>query len=84
MTSLKIKNKAPKFSIPQRLYTNLKNGGSKNLHGGSQNVKKWISKCPKMKKDEKLKIKCQKCSKVEHFENQTTPFLVPYDLGPKK
>ena len=36
------------------------------------------------KKDEKLKIKCQKCSKVEHFENQTTPFLVPYDLGPKK
>ena len=51
-----------------------------------------ISKCKKVdlkmskndKKDEKLKIKCQKCSKVEHFENQTTPFLVRYDLGPKK
>ena len=51
-----------------------------------------ISKCQKVdlkmskneKKDEKLKIKCHKYSKVEHFENQTTPFLVPYDLGPKK
>ena len=50
-----------------------------------------ISKCQKVdlkmskndKKDEKLKIKCQKCSKVEHFENQTPPFLVPYDLVPK-
>ena len=51
-----------------------------------------ISKCQKVdlkmsknvKNDEKLEIKCHKCPKVEHFENQTTPILIRYDLGPKK
>ena len=37
-----------------------------------------------VQKDEKLEIKCHKCPKVEHFENQTTPILIRYDLGPKK
>ena len=51
----------------------------------SQNVKKVdLKKSKNAKKAEKLKLKCQKCSKVSHFENQSTPILIRYDLGPKK
>ena len=49
--------------------------GSQNLKiSKSQNLQKVDLKMSKNdKKEEKLKIKCPKCSKVEHFENQSTP-----------